>query len=278
MSVGSKQETVQKTDPAQLAMLTANYNGAKPIAAGLSQPYTGQLVAHNSPGQIAAQGAYTSIANNNVGQPALDSAVKSTSGFLNFDPTANISKFMNPFTDSVINSSLGDLNRQRQIAGVNDNQRATASHAFGGSRQGVADSLTNQAYDQNAASMIAGLRNTGYNTALGASQAAAGTSLAASGQLAQQSQQQIDQAGQRAGFLSQVGDAQQSQEQAGLTAQYQEFMRQLMGSQQGQQLLNSALGLFPAQGTSTTSGQQSLWPSIIGAAGKIGSAFAMPGA
>lgn len=305
MSVGSRQETVQKTDPAQLAMLTGNYNAAKPIAAGLSQPYSGALVAPNSPGQVAAQGAYTDIANNTVGAAPLNSAIDATTGFLNFKPTQvdagqvggmDLSKYMNPYTDGVINSSLGDLERQRQIAGVNDNQRATASHAFGGSRQGVADSLTNDAYDRNAGSLIAGLRSSGYQSAIdtatgdvnrkltadttnqGAGIAGANLGLSAATNLAGQSEQQLNQAGQRAGFLSQVGDAQQAQDQAGLTANYQEFLRQIMGTQQGQQLLNSALGLFPAQGTSTTTGQQSLWPSIIGAAGKIGSAFAMPGA
>ena len=78
----------------------------------------------------------------------------------------DLSPYMNPFTQSVIDTSLADLSRARDVQRVSDNQAATAAHAFGGSRQGVADSLTNDAYLRNVASTTANLRSSNFDRAV----------------------------------------------------------------------------------------------------------------
>jgi hypothetical protein len=79
----------------------------------------------------------------------------------------DISKYMNPYTSQVIDTTLGDLNRDRLRA--TDAQKADmmAANAWGGSRSGVAQALTNEGYGNTAASTAAALRNQGFNTASG---------------------------------------------------------------------------------------------------------------
>src|SRR5882762_6511721 len=83
------------------------------------------------------------------------------SGLLGLD------KYLNPYTANVIDASLNDLNRARQL-GINQNaSNATLSNAFGGDRQAVTDAETNRAYLDAAGRTIAGLRNQGFDTAAG---------------------------------------------------------------------------------------------------------------
>jgi hypothetical protein len=76
-----------------------------------------------------------------------------------------VEKYMNPYQQEVIDASMADLNRQRQMQQVKDLNTATAAKAFGGSRQGVAQALTNESYDRTAASTLANLRSQGFGNA-----------------------------------------------------------------------------------------------------------------
>ena len=81
-----------------------------------------------------------------------------------------IQTYMNPYTDSVINASMGDLERQRQMQMNQMGAQASAAGAFGGSREGVAQALTNEGFARQGGLLSSGLRQQGFNTALGASQ------------------------------------------------------------------------------------------------------------
>ena len=81
-----------------------------------------------------------------------------------------IGTYMNPYTQSVIDASMGDLERQRQMQQNQLGAQATQARAFGGSRQGVAEAETNRAFAQQGGQLAAQLRQQGFNTALGASQ------------------------------------------------------------------------------------------------------------
>lgn len=78
----------------------------------------------------------------------------------------NLSPYMNPYTDQVINTSLADLNRAGQMALNNVGAQATGAGAFGGSRHGIAEAETNRAMLDQAGQLSAGLRSQGFNTAL----------------------------------------------------------------------------------------------------------------
>jgi len=79
--------------------------------------------------------------------------------------TNMVQKYMNPYQQEVIDASMADLERQRQMQQMRDLNTATQAKAFGGSRQGVAQALTNEAYDRTQASTLANLRSQGFGNA-----------------------------------------------------------------------------------------------------------------
>jgi hypothetical protein len=81
-----------------------------------------------------------------------------------------IGTYMNPYTQQVIDTSMADLERQRQMQQNQLGAQASAARAFGGSRQGIAEAETNRAFAQQGGQLAAQLRQQGFNTALGASQ------------------------------------------------------------------------------------------------------------
>jgi hypothetical protein len=88
------------------------------------------------------------------------------------DPAyAGMANYFNPWTQQVIDGSLADLEQQRQMQMNQMGAAAGAAGAFGGSRHGVAEALTNTGFGQQAGQLASGLRMQGFNTALGASQA-----------------------------------------------------------------------------------------------------------
>lgn len=89
-------------------------------------------------------------------------------------PGVDISQYMNPYTQEVIDKSLADLERNRLMQQQTQSAQASAAGAFGGSRQGVAQALTNEAFARQAGNMASQLRQTGYTQA----QQLAGTDIA----------------------------------------------------------------------------------------------------
>ena len=95
--------------------------------------------------------------------------------------TANLPQYQNPYTQSVIDPALADVERQRQMA-VNDvGAAATRAGAFGGSRHGVAESLTNEAAMRQAGQLSANLRSQGFGQAANLAQQDIANQMAAGG-------------------------------------------------------------------------------------------------
>ena len=90
-----------------------------------------------------------------------------------------IQTYMNPYTQQVIDLAGQDIERQRQMAQNQLGSQAQAAGAFGGSRQGVAEAMTNSEFARQMAETTAGLRQQGFNTALGASQQDVANQMAA---------------------------------------------------------------------------------------------------
>jgi len=87
-------------------------------------------------------------------------------GAAQFDPN-RIGQYFNPYQQNVIDRTQASLETQRQQALNQTNQQAMQAKAFGGSRQGVAQALTNQAWGTTAANTLANLQQQGYNDAMG---------------------------------------------------------------------------------------------------------------
>lgn len=75
---------------------------------------------------------------------------------------ADIAAFQNPYEEQVVQQSLKDIERSRQMQSLQDANRATQAKAFGGSRYGVQSALTNEAALQEAARTAGQLRSAGY--------------------------------------------------------------------------------------------------------------------
>jgi len=89
----------------------------------------------------------------------------------------SIQQFMNPYENEVVQRSLADVGGALDIQRIRDRQAATAAKAFGGSRQGVAESLTNAAALKQAADTAAQLRASGYGQAAQLAQYAKGANI-----------------------------------------------------------------------------------------------------
>ena len=77
----------------------------------------------------------------------------------------NVGAYMNPYTQNVIDRTQSDIERQRQMAINNMGAAATRANAFGGSRQGVAEGVTNAEFGRMAGNLIAPTRRDAFNTA-----------------------------------------------------------------------------------------------------------------
>lgn len=64
---------------------------------------------------------------------------------------ANLSPYMNPYQTHVTDNALGKLEQQRQVQNLSNQDAATKAKAFGGSRHGVIEAQTNQAFAKQAA-------------------------------------------------------------------------------------------------------------------------------
>lgn len=119
---------------------------------------------------------------------------------------SNMAAYQNPYEDQVVQSTLGDIERQRQQAINGNSSTATLQGGEGGafgSRAGVSDSLTNEAALRASANAAGTLRSQGFDTAASNAQQDASRALAAS---------QSDQ-----GVLSQIlGQNTANAQQAGL--------------------------------------------------------------
>lgn len=82
-----------------------------------------------------------------------------------------IAQYANPYAGAVVDQSLAALDRSRRMAVNGIGDQAAAAHAFGGSRHGVAEALTNTGYAEQAGQMAAQLYNQGWAQSLQAAQA-----------------------------------------------------------------------------------------------------------
>jgi hypothetical protein len=94
----------------------------------------------------------------------------------------NIGQFMNPYSQMVTGNTLNSLERQRQMQMNSIGQQAGAAGAFGGSRHGVAEALTNEGFARTGAETFGNLQSQGFNTALQAAQNQQGIQSGLAGQ------------------------------------------------------------------------------------------------
>jgi len=149
-----------------------NLAAAYDVSANMMGPYTGQRVAGMAPGQMDILNSISS--NYAMAQPAFAQAqgMAAAPGQVQAGQLSQTSldPYMNPYTQSVVNSSLDALNSQRQTGLNQAADAAIRAKSFGGSRQAIQEANVNSAAQQQAGSLTANLMNQNYMQAQTAAQ------------------------------------------------------------------------------------------------------------
>jgi len=285
--LGGKQPTQSTTtnaiDPEMKAAYLRNLQEARTTAAGLGQ----KQFADFSSQYGTAEQQLRNIGLGGAGQAGTAEASRLSSQLAGFTPqqiqagtgAQYMGSYQNPYENQVVQAALGDVELARQRAGLSDRAAATAAKAFGGSRQGVAEALTNEAALRNAASTAANLRSAGFNTAAQLGQTDAARMLAAAGT---NQAADISGAGLRLNAAGQMGNLAAQQQNLGIVgsqavmnaeAQRQALEQAKLDAARNLSLerlgiSQSALGLQPANlgGTTTTPIYKNQSASALGGA------------
>ena len=145
-----------------------------------------------------------------------------------------MSAYQNPYEQQVVQNTLADIERQRQISQQAQQARAVGARAFGGSRQAVAESIANEDYMRQAANTAAQLRSAGFTTAAGFGQTDAARAMEAARANAAN---QIAGAGIRQTAVGQLGALGAQQQNLGMTG----AQAVMTAEQQRQQLAQARL-------------------------------------
>ncbi len=172
----------------------------------------------------------------------------------------NFRQFQNPYQQQVIDGTMQDMNRSREMALGQIGAQATQAGAFGGSRHGVAEAETNRGFFDSVGSTMGGLRSDGFNTAMGFGfqdqmnkSALAGQGFGFGTTL---NQQQLQQGALQQQAMQQLIDAAKLQ-YAGFTG----------APERGVNLVNGAIGSVPGGGGSKTTESSS--PGLLGLASTV---------
>ena len=284
-----------------------NYAFAQNVAARPLQQYQGQMVA--DPSQQLQQSWNTAATAGNAGLPQLNAATAGFAGALGQTPMSvtpqnlagtSLQPYMDPYTQSVINSSLPIMQQQLGQTLAQNAGTASQTGAFGGSRFGVQQGTAQAQGALGMANMAAGLNQANFTQAQAAATGDITRNLTAqqSNQAAQQAKinsdiqasQGLNTGAQTAGQLAQnaftmqntAGAQETSSAQDQINAQMQKFSQANAYPTTQLGILQSALGMTPyGQSTTGTSATQTYtptdWAALAGAGiGALGNIFKAP--
>jgi len=176
MSKGGTTTSTSSIDPQIKEAFLANFQQAQGVAGALpTQQFAGYNPMYQAgeealvntalagPGISGTDLAAQMAAYGGVYQPGQITAQQTNLGMTG---PGSIGSYMNPYTAQVRANALGDLEAARQAAIQQTGERANAARAFGGSRQGVAEALTNQGFAKQAANLGATLNEQAFNQAV----------------------------------------------------------------------------------------------------------------
>jgi len=206
----------------------------------------------------------------------------------------DLTPYQNPFQQQVIDNTLLDLDRARQMAVGQDQDRAISAGAFGGSRSGVLEAETNRNFADRAANRVATLRQNMFDRATRLAEGDIGRQMSAdqfnlgfdqraalmNPELALRDRamdaniygQLVDQPYQQIGLLSGLAGRDRSIEQAQKDAQFNEFMRRQNDPARRLGLLTSGVSGVPILPT-TTDRKKTGFGDVLAAGAQIAGGF-----
>jgi len=242
------------------------FQAARGLAGQPFVPYTGPLVAGFTPDQLrqfeATRGLFETGMQYDPITGLAELAQAPTPSLLG----ADIAAYQSPFQEQVIETALGDIQRQQQLAQQRAQSQAIGAGAFGGSRSAILEAEAQRPYIEQAARTAAGLRQAGFEQAQRAAEADIAREMAGrqfqAGLLGGLGAEQA----QRLGMLGQIGEQQRLLQQQALQVPYQEFQRALAYGPQQLGLLQAGLGTTTPI---TTTQQKTGTGDILGTAAQL---------
>jgi len=135
----------------------------------------------------------------------------------NFNSAA-VEKFMNPYSQFVIDRGLSDIGRAMNSQRLENQSRAAVAGAFGGARHGVIDAESQRTAADTAQNFVGQQLNTGYDKAVNQYNTDYGQGLQANAQNNASKQQNWNQAAALSQIYSNLGNQKQAQQLAGSKA------------------------------------------------------------
>lgn len=173
---GAPDVSTTRVDPDIKEAFLANFQNAQSVAgalpvqqfAGFNPMYqAGEEALVNTalagPGISGTDLAAQMAAYGGVYQPAQQTAQLANLGMTG---PGNIASYMNPYTSLVRENALADLETARRAAIQQTGERAMQARAFGGSRQGVAEGITNLGFARQAGTLGTQLNEQAFNQAV----------------------------------------------------------------------------------------------------------------
>lgn len=151
-----------------------------PQAGPTNNPYQGQALQNQVSGAFTSGlGGYQDLWNRSGGM--IDAGSGASAGaadvygrMTGFNPQniqagqvagSNLSSYMNPYQKEVIDTTMGEMNRQQAMRQQSIDDQAQAQGAFGGDRMYVQKSLSDRAHGQNQANTLAQLNQANFGNA-----------------------------------------------------------------------------------------------------------------
>lgn len=176
MSKGGSTTSTTGIDPEIKQAFLANFANARNVAGALpTQQFAGfnpmyqageEALVNASlagPGIAGTDLAAQAAAMGTAYQPMQQQTLQANLGM---SGPGSIASYMNPYTSQVRANALADLESARQTAIQQTGERATQAKAFGGSRQGVAEGITNLGFAKQAGTLGTQLNENAFNNAV----------------------------------------------------------------------------------------------------------------
>ena len=200
---------------------------------------------------------------NNAAARGLQRSMASTDAAMSMP--LNVGAFNNPYQQEVIDNTQADIERQRQMAINSLGAQAQGAGAYGGSRQGVAEGVTNAEYGRMAANALGGLRMQGYNNAMANAMADRSARLGAASQLGGMANQAFNTGRTISQDMLNQGLLQQSLQQSLIDAARGDFANYAQAPMNSLNVPLAALGASPKPMSSTTTQN----PGLLGILGAL---------
>jgi len=291
----SKGKTTSTTavDPQQMAIFKDLYDEGKSIYNTPFQPFTGEGVAKFTPDQLFIQDQARDMYGKSMGfdpRNKLNELAGQGPQSVNVKSLldGDIGAYQNPFRQQVIDNTLSDLDRARQMQIQSDQDAAIGQGAFGGSRSAILESETNRNFFDRAGDITSKLNKQEFDSAMNLMGQDINRQYNAdmfNSNLDMQNRNfqaglfgnQLADQYQNFGLLSGIGNQQQGLNQAGLDFGYNEFLRGYDDPFKRFSLLTGAASGMPVS-TSTTSQKKTGLGDVLGTAAQLaGTYMMMPG-